>query len=367
MSKRRLVHVLTAGFSSPNGCAFLMPLIMHRCAIGDLGVSIRFFERNDAAVADCDILIIDNKFHSRGWVARSEEILAEYERFKNQVGKVILADILDSTGFDQVRQQQFVTLHCKAQLLRDRSTYLSPLYGYRAYADYYHHHNGIEDDEPVCSEPLKSLTDIDKMTIGWNSALADYSWLGPYRMAAYRRIPINALLRFPDTFQSPASPRSVAITCRIGTEYARRTVGYQRSIIVQRLTRRADTGKLTRRRYIEELQRSKVAISPFGLGEITLRDFEIFLSGAAMVKPDMSGIETWPDLYQDGETMVSCRWDLTDLDEKIDYLLSHETLRREIAAAGQARYRKHLSGPQAGELFADHFESILAKCEMLAA
>ena len=367
MSKRRLVHVLTAGFSSPNGCAFLMPLIMHRRAIGELGVSLRFFERNDAAVADCDILIVDNKFHSQGWVARSEEILAEYERFKKQVGKVILADIFDSTGFDHVRQHQFVTLHCKAQLLRDRSAYLRPLYGYRAYADYYHRHNGVEDDEPVCSEPLKSLNDIDKMTVGWNSALADYSWLGPYRMAAYHRILINALLRYPDTFHSPDSPRSVAVTCRIGTEYARRTVGYQRSVIARQLKRRAKTGKLTRCRYIEELQRSKVAISPFGLGEITLRDFEIFLSGAAMLKPDMSGIETWPDLYRDGETMVSCRWDLIDLDEKIDYLLSHETLRCEIAAAGQAQYRKHLSGPQAGELFADHFEFILAKCELLAA
>jgi hypothetical protein len=367
MSKRRLVHVLTAGFSSPNGCAFLMPLIIHRRAIGDLGISLRFFERNDAAVADCDILIVDNKFHSGGWVTRSEEILAEYERFKKQVGKVVLADIFDSTGFDHVRQQQFVTLHCKAQLLRDRNAYLRPLYGYRAYADYYHRHNDIVDGEPVFSEPLKSLTDINKMTVGWNSALADYSWLGPYRMAAYRRIRINALLRYPHTFQSPDAPRSVAITCRIGTEYARRTVGYQRSAIVQRIKRRAKTGKLTRRSYIEELRQSKVAISPFGLGEITLRDFEIFLSGAAMLKPDMSGVETWPDLYRGGETMVSCRWDLTDLDEKIDYLLSHETLRREIAAAGQAQYRKYLSGSQAGELFADHFESILAKCEMLAA
>jgi Glycosyl transferases group 1 len=367
MSKQRLVHVLTTGFSSPNGCAFLMPLIMHRRAVGDLGVTIRFFERDAAAVTDCDILIIDSKYHSQNWAAHTERNLAAYERFQKQVGKVILADILDSSGFDHVRQQPFVTLHCKAQLLRDRRAYLSPLYGYRPYTDYYHRHNGVEDDEPVWSEPLKSLADLDKMTVGWNSALADYSWFGPYRMAAYRRMPINALLRYSDSFQSPNSIRPIAVTCRIGTQYQRRSIGYQRSIVAQQLEQRIETGKLTRRCYLEELRQSKVAISPFGLGEITLRDFEIFLSGAAMLKPDMSEIETWPDLYRDGETMVSCRWDMTDLDEKIDYLLSHDTQRREIAAAGQADYRKYLSGPCAGELFANHFESILEKCKALAA
>ena len=40
-------------------------------------------------------------------------------------------------------------------------------------------------------------------------------------------------------------------------------------------------------------------VSPFGFGEITLKDFETFLSGSVLVKPNMSHMETYPNFYID--------------------------------------------------------------------
>jgi Glycosyl transferases group 1 len=367
VAERRRIHVLTAGFSSPNGRAFLMPLILHREALRAIGISIRIFTEYGAAVADCDVLVVDSKFHSPRWAKETNAVLEEYANFRERIGKVILADTLDSTGFDHARQLPYVTLYCKAQLLRSRHAYLQPFYGHRPYSDYYHRKSDVADDGAVWSEPIARESDLDKMTVGWNSALADYSWLGPYRMAAYQKIPMQALLKFPMSFYSPYASRSNPISCRIGTKYKSRAVAFQREEIERRLSGRIDVGKVARHRYVSELRKSKIALSPFGLGEITLRDFEIFLAGAALLKPDMSSIETWPDLYRDSETMVAHKWDLSDLDSKIDWLLSNDSSRRQIAMAGQEQYRKYLSGPQASVLFAEHFNGIVRKCEALAA
>jgi hypothetical protein len=120
---------------------------------------------------------------------------------------------------------------------------------------------------------------------------------------------------------------------------------------------------LSRRGYLAELAHSRVAISPFGLGEITLRDFEIFMSGALLLKPDMSEIETWPNLYRGGETMAAYRWDLSDLEEKIDGLLSDAKGASAVAAEGQRAYRDALAGPDAGQKFAEHLRDLIDQCK----
>ena len=42
---------------------------------------------------------------------------------------------------------------------------------------------------------------------------------------------------------------------------------------------------------------SKLSKSPFGWGDICIRDFETFICHSCLVKPDMSLIETWPNYY----------------------------------------------------------------------
>lgn len=360
------VHILTPGFTSPNGSAFLMPLILHRQVLEGAGISLQFFSTRVAALTDCDILIIDGKFHRERWTNDGEVVVEEFAKLKDQVRNLIFVDNRDSTGWDQARVLPLVTLYCKAQLLRDRTMYRRPFYGYRIFSDYYHTAFNVEDDQPGFSDTVEAPALLEKMTITWNSGLADYSWLGPYRMAAYRFLPLRSLLHFPQEYFIPSADRPHDFSCRFWTNYQRNSVSFQRRETARLLASRIKTAKLSRRLYLNELRTSKVAISPFGLGEITLRDFEVFLAGALLVKPDMSHLETWPNLFQDSETMIAYRWDLANLEERIDAILSDYPKYLDIATEGQARYRRHLCGPDAAALFANHFGEILSKCVRLS-
>ena len=120
-----------------------------------------------------------------------------------------------------------------------------------------------------------------------------------------------------------------------------------------------DTSKVSRRRYFEELSTSKAVISPFGYGEITLKDFEVFLTGGILIKPDMSGIETWPDLFRGGQTMLAHDWDLTDFDAVVEKSYSAYDTTIAIARAGQNEYRRHLISEEAEDLFCDQLSTLL--------
>ncbi len=82
--------------------------------------------------------------------------------------------------------------------------------------------------------------------------------------------------------------------------------------------------------YLQELSRSKLCFSPFGYGEVCWRDYEAVLMGALLIKPDMSHIETRPDIFNPYRTYVPVKWDYSDFEEKIDYYLQNENERLEI-------------------------------------
>jgi len=83
-----------------------------------------------------------------------------------------------------------------------------------------------------------------------------------------------------------------------------------------------DAGKhLPIEQYYDIMRKSRIVIAPFGYGEIAPRDLEAVMFGSVLIKPDMSHIETVPNVYSD-ETYVSCAWDFSDLEEKIDVILS---------------------------------------------
>ena len=81
--------------------------------------------------------------------------------------------------------------------------------------------------------------------------------------------------------------------------------------------------KLPYQEYIQTLYNSKVAISPFGMGELCFRDFECMQFGTIIIKPDMSIVNTTPNIYIDNETYISVNYDWSNLTEKVDYVLSN--------------------------------------------
>ena len=76
------------------------------------------------------------------------------------------------------------------------------------------------------------------------------------------------------------------------------------------------------------MQNSIASVGPFGLGEITLRDYEVIISGSTLLKPDISFLETWPNLFIENETYVPIKWDLSNLLDTVKLLNENPKLRK---------------------------------------
>jgi hypothetical protein len=83
--------------------------------------------------------------------------------------------------------------------------------------------------------------------------------------------------------------------------------------------------------YVDILRRSKMTLSPFGMGEVCFRDFEIIQFGSIMIKPDMSNVITYPNIYIPYETYIPVKLDWSDLNEQIHYVLENYNECKDIA------------------------------------
>ena len=75
--------------------------------------------------------------------------------------------------------------------------------------------------------------------------------------------------------------------------------------------------------YYEKMKNSKIVIAPFGYGEMAPRDIESSMFGSVLLKNDMSHIDTIPNIYIDRGTYMAIKWDWSDLEKRIDEVLSN--------------------------------------------
>ena len=83
------------------------------------------------------------------------------------------------------------------------------------------------------------------------------------------------------------------------------------------------TERMPYQEYVQNLWRSKITLSPFGMGELCFRDFEAMQFGTIILKPDQSRVDSFPNMMVEDETYIPCKYDWSDLEEKIDYVLSN--------------------------------------------
>lgn len=352
------VNVLTPGFTTSNGSALLFPLVVFKKAIRNSGIDIRFVKRSDKNISDCDVLAIDSK-EFMTLTTQSQDLISSY---RNSNNIIIWFDTTDSTGTLQAEILPLVDKYAKGQLLKNKKRYTKRIYGGRAHSEYYKEIAGIIDtvnENTAINEPI-SLKSTSKLVVSWNSGLANYSTYGPLMTGLYRRFHWSRLLRYPKEPNPFNNKRHHDLSARFGINYSRATVRYQREQIRNLIGKRLDTRKLNRRGYVKELRHSKIILSPFGWGEITLKDFEVFLAGGMLLKPSMEHMETWPNFYEDGITYKSHNWNLDNLEEEIEWNLNNKNIRQSIAEEGHRRYIKHTSDIGAAEIFADHITNVLS-------
>jgi len=247
----------------------------------------------------------------------------------------------------------------------ERHLYAERFYDDRYYTDYYHRLGVVEGGGRKSQRQPAQPEELHKLAVSWNLGLGDYRTFAKWG----RRLRIF----WPwASYRVKATPvgadRDIDVSYRASSRYNVAAVSFQRQETRRQLMKLAADGeysvvcggKIPYRQYREEMGRTLIVPSPFGLGEVCYRDFECFLAGATLFKPDMSHLETWPNYYEDGITYVSHAWDFSDFQSKLTELLDCPAMRQRIAQAGQDRYLNSLS-PVGGEAFAKHFAALIRK------
>jgi hypothetical protein len=353
------IHILSEAFGNQNTRAFLFPILRHRRALQQAGVSLRLFFDVEPALTDCDVLAVNNKWLTPMWQTDRPRAVNLIASLADKVARLVYFDRSSTAGSLDPEVVPLVSSYCKTALFRDRRLYTRPLYCGRLFSDYYHHRYGARDVNPAPSTVLNDPALADRLELSWNTALADYSLLGPRLSALYGRVALSPLLSGPWRMTPPASQRPIAVSCRMNMSYIHDTIAFQRRRMSEALQAYRRSDRISKLSYFRELRRSRIVASPFGTSEINYKDFEVFITGGTLLKPDMSHLETWPNLYTAGVTYAAHDWDLEDLQAVIDDLLADPKRQIEIARAGQERYRAHTCGHIARERFVERFLQLL--------
>lgn len=342
------IHILTA-----KGCEesliFLTPLLMNRGLLKEMGITIKLFYRDDATLYDADCVIFENRIYRRwGREAQDRKAYELLEKLNRRVDKVFWFDNTDGTGTTQFQFLPYVHGYFKTQILRDKSQYTKPYYGGRIYTDFYHSNFGVNDSNEWNSVMPAKESDLHKIRLAWNDSLGDFGPWGKYvrRLRTHFPVPMFYSAKF-----SKQGNRSVDVNARFGTAYSRETVAFQRHMVKQVLNKLdIPTDKIPKTSYLRQLRNSKIAVSPFGWGEPSYRDYEIIINGAMLLKPDMSHLATWPDLYLAGETYLPYKWDCSDLESVLEDALESGSW-CQIASQAQEVYHQHLFSQESAEEF----------------
>ena len=99
-------------------------------------------------------------------------------------------------------------------------------------------------------------------------------------------------------------------------------------------------------------------MSPFGWGEINYRDYESFLYGAILLKPNMDHIQTWPDLYNKNN-YVSYNWSCENLKKIAEQILNEYSTFKEVAKNGQDFYLNFLNKKNLDQIFLSKIKTLI--------
>lgn len=319
----------------------------------DHDLKVEFYaDHLDTALAGADYLLLHSRYFA-SWqrldsrnAENEADLIAYLQKIKMLVGRLIWFDAADSSGSADFPIIQYVDVFLKKQTLKDRSYYTAKNQGrsLRIWLDL------VPKTAKTVFAPCPE-NHLYKIRTGWNIAYNDYRFFG-YKMS--RLSNYLGYKIYPLRFSPVLKKRTFDLSFR-GTIHRERGlqdgISDQRNFILAlfaRLQLQIASGRnVSKARYWKELRNSRIGLSPFGWGEICYRDFETFISGALLVKPQMGHLETFPDIYMENETYVPVSWDLLDLEAKLDHIITYYRSYQDIAAFGQDLYRKTVDDAKA--------------------
>ncbi|OGV50003.1 MAG: hypothetical protein A2017_08585 [Lentisphaerae bacterium GWF2_44_16] len=341
------INVLTNN-GCPNSKAFNCPLLVSKKIFAEKGFKLNFNFKRDTEVLNADCIFINSNVFRPYWKDSKKEIFSFLESARSLKVKTVWFDTTDSTWCTQFEVLPFVDKFLKSQIFADKNKYLERFRTGRIFTDTFDSLYNAGEESSGYSLPEKEF--LSKIDISWNTCFENYtaSRFGIFSKIKQFLRPLAPSLttggKFNIDFIPPEKYRNMKISCRTGLSHSRPSVVAHRRAIGEIMKEMGvEYGKISLPEYFHELENSQSAIGPFGVGEITLRDYEIIICGAALLKPDMEHLRTWPELFAPGRTYIPFRWDLSDLKDKIKSL-ENADLCRETAKNAQNIYKDAVSG-----------------------
>lgn len=251
----------------------------------------------------------------------------------------------------------YVDLLYHKALFRDRSLYKRPIEGKELYSEYFRRHFGVVDPPGNARAVARDDAELAKLRLSWNVGVGDFPRakfrqragvafaraFGP-RLAKLFYAPGTSPLELPPLpARGPAlRARSIDLHARLGMNGTPSLIEQRKQLLdrLEQLRSRFNvaTGPVAQRLYNRELLESRLVLSPFGWGEVCLRDFEAVRAGAVLVKPDMAHLETWPDIFEAGRTYLPIAWDGSDLPEVVENVLSRPAIGEDLVHRAREAY-----------------------------
>ena len=365
----------------------LAPVRYNIAQLHERGYEIKVFYKLTDACLDCDILCLISK-PTYKLVNEKEAIFKEggpiielLRRARSYASKIIWMDDSDSSTVTHFEVLPYVDLYMKKQILKNRELYRQSFYGGRIFTEFYHQNFGVEDDNPFMQfYPLLEGAE-KKVCVSWNIGLGDMFSAFALKNFVQRFFPDLALVNYDVNFVNPKHDRPVDVFLRTSVDLTRNTVAFHRKEMLNQLDRYlsehsdwsgmignnlyqaegghvnclpVEGGKLPMKVYRKIMSETKVVPSPFGWGELGVRDYEAFIFGGMLLKPDVGHMETWPDIFIPGETYQPISWGFGDMEGIISDVINDPIKRLQIAHNGQDIYRESIS-KRGMEKFCDWF------------
>lgn len=344
----------------------LHPIRLHSRALSEIGMNVEYFsDPRVHQIEDCDALIFMEGSFSKILPIKEKDTssLIDYlQGFLSKFKKIVWFDDHDSSGMLRTYVFPLVDTYAKSQLMVNRNYYQEEHLTGVAHRDFVNEQYGINDESRFKGAITDS--DISKLRSGWNLGMVnwDYWKPGSKPRKLYNYFSPHKLV---ETNTPRLSARPIHVTSRLGMSDHLPTVHWWRKTTNERLRdihsqRRQfnilSEGKVSLDVYYQEMGGAMVSPSPFGVGEICYRDFECFLNGSLLFKPRMDHLESYPNLYIDGETYIAHEWDFTDFEDKLLEILSDPLRYEPVAREGQRRFIKAFND---GPAFARRFKALI--------
>lgn len=311
-----------------------------------------------------DLLILVRKYHDGK--TTEEGMIAELKSLRKNFNKIVYFD--DSAAASVILFSIFpcVDEYWKRSKLINTTIYKKKLYGGHLYSDYYSKKFGLNDgDQEFYNFVMGDHINLNKLKISWNIGIGAYptnnnlitnnNYLFIRRMTTAMTLlpsikPIHNILsnylnRMKDELIKEVNLKEkiMKFSSRFIDAHYRKTVGYQRNLLIEDTKQHQLflVGHKNKKDFIEETYQVFGTLSPFGWGEICYRDFEAALGGSLLIKPDMSHIETWPNLYAK-DMYIPLSWDLSNLQD-LEYLFDNIEKCEQAVNLARQEYLKSLN------------------------